>query len=112
MRVSPSDELPEPVAAVVVAINNGDEDAFVAAFAPDGYVDDWGRVLRGPDGVRSWSQTDAIGMNASMTVLSVSTDEDTTHITFDWESNRFNGQSEAYVTVADNQLTAFRIPAG
>lgn len=105
-------ELPQPVVAVVDAINNGDEDAFVAAFAPDGYVDDWGRVLRGSDGVRSWTQTDAIGMNASMTVLSASTDGNTTHITFDWRSDRFNGQSEAYVTVTDNQVTAFRIPAG
>ncbi len=106
-----SGELPQPVAAVVDAINNGDEDAFVAAFAPDGYVDDWGRVLNGRDGVRSWSRTDAIGMNASMTVLSASTDGDTTHITFDWSSDRFNGQSEAYISVADNQVTAFRIPA-
>jgi hypothetical protein len=105
------DELPQPVAAVVDAINNGDEEAFVAAFAPDGYIDDWGRVLRGQDGIRSWSQTDAIGMNASMTVLSASTDGDTTHIIFEWKSDRFNGQSEAYVTVADNQVTAFRIPA-
>lgn len=105
-------ELPQPVAAVVDAINNGDEDSFVAAFASEGYVDDWGRVLRGPDGIRSWSQTDAIGMSASMTVLSASTDGDTTHITFDWKSDRFNGQSEAYVTVADGEVTAFRIPAG
>jgi hypothetical protein len=105
-------ELPQAVAAIVDAINNGDEDAFVAAFAPDGYVDDWGRVLHGPDGVRSWSQTDAIGMNASVTVLSASTEGDTTRIAFDWKSNRFNGQSEAYVTVADDQVTAFRIPAG
>lgn len=104
-------ELPQPVAAVVDAINNGDEDAFVAAFAPDGYVDDWGRVLQGPEGVRSWAQTDAIGMRASMTVLSASTEGDTTHITFDWKSDRFNGQSEAYVTVSGDQVGAFRIPA-
>lgn len=104
-------DLPQPVAAVVDAINNGDEDAFVAAFAPGGHVDDWGRVLRGPDGVRSWAQTDAIGMNASMTVLAASTDGDTTHITFDWESDRFNGQSEAYITVAGDKVTAFKIPA-
>lgn len=106
-----SEALPQPVKAVVDAINNSDEDAFVAAFAPDGYVDDWGRVLNGQDGVRSWSQTDAIGRNAAMTVLSASTDGDTTHLTFDWSSDRFNGQSEAYITVAGDRVTAFRIPA-
>lgn len=104
-------ELPPSVAAVVDAINKGDEDAFVAAFASDGYVDDWGKVLTGRDGVRSWSRTDAIGRNATMTVLSATTDGDTTHITFDWRSDRFNGQSEAYVTVVDGLVTAFRIPA-
>ncbi|RYJ04773.1 MAG: nuclear transport factor 2 family protein, partial [Actinomycetales bacterium] len=46
--------VPAPVSAVVDAINAGDTDAFVAAFTADGQVDDWGRVLKGPDGVRSW----------------------------------------------------------
>lgn len=73
--MSLGDELPQPVTAVVDAVNNGDEDAFVAAFVPEGYVDDWGRVLRGADGARSKAQPHAIGMNASMTVLSVSTDD-------------------------------------
>ena len=34
--MSLGDELPQPVTAVADAINNGDEDAFVAAFAPEG----------------------------------------------------------------------------
>lgn len=45
--------VPAPVQRVVDAINAADTDAFVAAFTDDGFVDDWGRVLRGPEGVRS-----------------------------------------------------------
>jgi hypothetical protein len=57
-------ELPTPVQAVVDAINAADTDAFVSGFTADGYVDDWGRVLRGPEGVRSWADSDAIGAGA------------------------------------------------
>lgn len=103
--------LPAPVARVIDAINAGDTDAFVAAFTPDGRVDDWGRILEGADGIRSWAATDAIGQSARMTVTEASSDGDVTHIRFGWESNRFNGDSEAYVTVADDRVAELRIPA-
>ncbi len=96
--------------AVVDAVNAADTEAFVAAFAPDGAVDDWGRVLRGHDGVRSWAATDAIGQEARMTVLSATTDGDVTTIEFDWRSNRFNGTSTAIVTVDGDRVSSFRIP--
>lgn len=103
-------DLPPAVAALVAAINNGDTDAFVEAFSHDAFIDDWGRQLRGHDGVRSWAETDAIGMNASMTVTAANSEGDTTEIEFDWSSNRFNGSSRAFVTVQEDQITAFRIP--
>lgn len=52
-----NDQLPDPVTAVVDAINAADTEAFVAAFAADGSVDDCGRVLTGPEGRR---QPDAL----------------------------------------------------
>ena len=42
--------LPAPVQRVVDSINSADAEAFVAAFTDDGIVNDWGRVLGGPDG--------------------------------------------------------------
>lgn len=102
--------LPGPVQAVVDAINAADTDAFVDAFTPDGSVDDWGRVLRGPDGVRSWAGTDAIGMEAQMTVLSAETDGDTTRIHFNWVSRRFTGESDAIVVVDGDKVASFTIP--
>ena len=105
------DELPEPVQVLVDAINDGDTEAFVAAFSTDGRVDDWGRVLRGRDGVRSWADTDAIGMNASINITNASTEGTVTRIWFDWRSNRFTGPSEAYVTVTGDKVSEFRIPA-
>ncbi len=102
--------LPTAVQAVVDAINAGDTDAFVAAFTPDGRVDDWGRVLAGPEGLRSWADTDAIGAGARMTVLDASTEGDVTEVRFDWRSRVFNGESTAFVTVLDSKVSEFRIP--
>lgn len=103
-------ELPAPVRAVVEAINAGDMEAFVNAFSADGSVDDWGRVLAGPAGIRSWGETDAIGKHAQMTVLSAATDGATTTVHFDWRSDRFNGESDAIITVVGDKVAHFRIP--
>ena len=104
-------ELNPAVAAVVDAINDGDEEAFVAAFTDDGQVDDWGRVLPGPDGARSCARTDAIGMGARMGVLEATERDDVTELRFTWSSRRFNGESRAFVTVRDGKVSEFRIPA-
>ncbi|WP_424935421.1 MULTISPECIES: nuclear transport factor 2 family protein [Bacteria] len=102
--------LPAPVRRMIDAINAADTDAFVAAFAPDGYVDDWGRVLRGAEGVRSWAGSDAIGAGAQMTVLSVESDGGTTRVHFDWRSNVFNGESDGIFVVEGDRLASFTIP--
>ncbi|MGV9409392.1 nuclear transport factor 2 family protein [Nocardia sp. NPDC003693] len=101
-----------PVQAVVDAINAADTDAFVEAFTEDGVVDDWGRRLSGPAGVRDWANSDAIGAGARMTVTDAETDGPVTHIRFGWRSRVFNGDSEAFVTVRDDKVSEFRIPAG
>ncbi|MCW8060452.1 hypothetical protein [Agrobacterium tumefaciens] len=103
--------LPPALQAAVDAINAGDEEAFVAAFSPDGLINDWGRILKGYEGVRSWARSDAIGAGAVMTVTGAATTVNTTHIVFDWKSHVFNGRSEAYVTIPDRLIAEFRIPA-
>lgn len=102
--------VPAPVQAVVDSINDGDTDAFVAVFTDGGYVDDWGRVLRGPSGVRSWAVSDAIGAGAQMEILEAQTNGDVTEIRFSWKSRVFNGVSSAFVTVEGEKVSAFRIP--
>ena len=102
--------LPTPVQAMVDAINAADTDAFVAAFTPDGFVSDWGTVKSGPAGVRSWAGSDAIGAGARMTVLSASTEGDTTRIRFGWSSRVFNGESDGVFVVDGDKLASFTIP--
>lgn len=103
-------EVPAPVQAMVDAINDADTDAFVAAFTADGFVSDWGTVKSGPDGVRSWAGSDAIGAGARMTVLSAQTDGDTTRIRFGWSSTVFTGESDGIFVVVGDRLASFTIP--
>ncbi|GAB3599878.1 nuclear transport factor 2 family protein [Microbacterium tumbae] len=106
----PDIPLPAPVQALVDAINRADTEAFVAAFAPEGFVSDWGTVKVGPEGVRDWAATDAIGAGARMTVLSAETSGDTTRIRFGWTSSVFNGESDGIFIVAGDKLASFTIP--
>lgn len=102
--------VPAPVQAMVDAINAADTEAFVSAFTADGFVSDWGTVKSGPDGVRSWAGSDAIGAGARMTVLSAVTEGDTTRIRFGWSSRVFNGESDGIFVVEGDKLASFTIP--
>ncbi|MGS0560668.1 nuclear transport factor 2 family protein [Microbacterium aurugineum] len=102
--------LPAPVQAMVDAINAADTEAFVRAFTPAGFVDDWGTVKAGPGGVRGWADSDAIGAGAQMTVLSATTDGDTTRIRFAWSSSVFNGESDGIFVIEGDKLASFTIP--
>lgn len=102
--------LPAPVRALVEAINAGDTDAFVAIFADDGFIDDWGNVRSGSEGVRSWADTDAIGVGARMTVLTAVTVGDMTRVRFSWESRKFTGESTGLFVTDGDRLSSFTIP--
>lgn len=103
-------DLPAPVAAFTRAINDADTEAFVALFADDGYVDDWGTEYRGHARVRRWAGSDAIGAGAKMTILSARTEGEVTTIRFDWRSRVFNGESTGIFTVSGDKLASFVIP--
>ena len=102
---------PEAVWKLVGAINTADTEAFVAAFSPDGVIDDWGRKLVGRQGQRSWAASDAIGAQAQMTLLGSETSGAVTEIRFDWRSTVFTGDGHAFVTIEDGLITQFRIPS-
>ncbi|GAA2016453.1 nuclear transport factor 2 family protein [Microbacterium ulmi] len=57
-------QLPAAIRTFIDATNRGDSDAFVAAFASDAHLDDWGRGFDGHAGIRSWDRTDNIGKRA------------------------------------------------
>lgn len=103
-------ELPAPVTAFVDAINTANTDAFVALFALQGRISDWGTQYQGHDKIRQWASTDAIGAGAQMAILTATTDGNVTTMTFDWRSSVFNGTSTGIFTLDDKEIVSFVIP--
>ncbi|MFF1573270.1 nuclear transport factor 2 family protein [Leifsonia sp. NPDC058292] len=67
------EQVPAPVLAAIDAANSGDLDGFLDAFAPNGSVDDWGRVFTGREQVRRWSDAEFIGAHVTLDELSYTT---------------------------------------
>lgn len=103
--------LPPPVRAVFDATNAADSDAFVAAFAPDGVIDDWGTTYQGHDGIRGWNNTDNIGVQARLDPSGAAWDHDEYVVTATVSGNGFNGESHFRFQVADNLVTRMTIRA-
>src|SRR5258705_7926716 len=106
-----SDEIPAPVQRALTAIDAQDNEAFVAAFAADGFVDDWGREFRGHDRIRSWSENELIGKRATFTGTEVSTPGNPLTILTQVGGNGFNGPSHFTFETTNGQLTSMTITA-
>ncbi|WP_232665183.1 nuclear transport factor 2 family protein [Pseudonocardia sp. TRM90224] len=66
-----STPVPAALQAFIDATNNGDSEAFVAAFTDDAVLDDWGRVVHGHEGVASWNRTDNIGVRSHFELVGI-----------------------------------------
>jgi len=106
-----SAELPTAIRAFVEATNAADTDAFLAAFAPDATLDDWGRVFRGADGIAAWNRTDNIGVQAHFDVVEHAPGaEDGTHVvTLRVSGNGYNGTGPMTFTVRDGRIVSLVI---
>jgi limonene-1,2-epoxide hydrolase len=59
------------VAGYLAAVNAFDVDAIVAAFAPNAYVNDARREIRGVDAIRRWVEKEMVGDHVTMEPLEV-----------------------------------------
>ena len=104
-------EIPAAVRRALAAIDALDNDAFVAAFAEDGYVDDWGREFRGHDRIRSWSDNELIGKRATFTGTQVTTPGNPLTILTQVGGDGFNGPSHFTFEVEGDLVTRMTIRA-
>lgn len=104
----PPAAVPAAIQEFIDATNAGDTERFVATFTDDAYLNDWGREFRGPDGVRSWNETDNIGMKSQFELISVEPgsahDEYTANIKV--TSNRFNGTGPFKFELRDGKIAS------
>jgi hypothetical protein len=100
-----------PIQRALTAIDEQDNDAFVAAFAPDGFVDDWGRQFRGPAAIRSWSENELIGKRATFTGTEIATPGNPLTIVTQVGGDGFNGPSHFTFEVAGDLIASMTITA-
>lgn len=105
-------DLPEPVSRFIDTVNRHDEDGFLNAFTSDGYVDDWGRVFRGRESIKAWSDKEFIGANGVLTVQEQTVDGDQATVVGDWASSHANGLSSFTFILAGDKLSAMVIREG
>lgn len=107
----PAAAAPTAVQTLLNAANRGDTEAFLAGFAPDGVVDDWGHEYSGPDAIRSWSDAEFIGVAVSLTVLEAATDGAVTTVRAQVGGRGFKGPSHFAFTTAGRAITRMQIRA-
>lgn len=100
----------EAVLAFIAATNSADDDAFVAVFTDDAYINDWGRVFRGHQGVASWNRTDNIGAGMRFELVSTTHGGDDVYkVTLKAASRRFNGIGMMRIAVRGGLITRLDI---
>ncbi|ARF55768.1 nuclear transport factor 2 family protein [Streptomyces gilvosporeus] len=105
----PTPPLPAPVDRALRAANGGDIDGFLAAFADDGAVNDWGREFRGPEEIREWSDAEFIGRQVTLEVTAVRAQGATTVVSLQVGGNGYTGPSDFAFTVEGDRITLMRI---
>ncbi|MFJ6750766.1 MULTISPECIES: nuclear transport factor 2 family protein [unclassified Streptomyces] len=101
--------LPTPVERALYCANGGDTDGFLAAFADDGAVNDWGREFRGHQAIRGWSDGEFIGKQVTLEVTGARTEGATTTVSTQVGGNGYNGPSSFAFTTDKNLITLMRI---
>ena len=91
--MSATDELDPAVAAVLDATNAEDSGAFLAAFADDAVVDDWGRRFVGREAIAAWDAGENIGVHARFTVTGVRAEGAGQAVDVQVSGGGFNGPS-------------------
>jgi ketosteroid isomerase-like protein len=92
-------EAPRAIQCMIDATNAGDRDAFVDCFTEDVYLEDWGRGFHGKDGVRSWDETDNIGVGMHFDIEDARREDSVWIVTVRARSERFSGQGKMRITL-------------
>lgn len=104
-----TDTLPPPIDRFVTAVNAGDTPGFLACFAPDAVVDDWGRCFTGHAGIQGWSDGELIGAKGVLAVRSVAATGGRIVLKGHWASKVFTGDSSFDFRIADGLIRAMKI---
>lgn len=104
-------ETPRAIRTFIDSTNEEDTEGFLAVFADDATLDDWGRVFHGPAGIASWNQTDNIGKHSRFDVVEVAQGSAPGQyvVTVDVTGEGYNGLGTMTFTVAGDRVASLVI---
>ena len=102
-------ELEAPIAAMIDATNREDSAAFLAAFAPDAMLVDWGTEYAGRERIAEWNRTDNIGRHSRIEVRDASRIGDVTTVTIQVTGEGYNGGGAFVFRTAEGLITRMDI---
>lgn len=101
--------LPPPVAALLAATEALDTAAFLAVFADDGVVDDWGRTIQGAEAIRGWSDAEYIGKRVTLAQTGARREGPECVVTAIVGGDGFNGPSTFAFRVVGDRIARMTI---
>lgn len=105
------DRVPAVVREALERANIHDTSSFLGCFAPDGAVDDWGRVFTGHEQIRRWSDAEFIGKNVILSDLRFGGDGDHIVVQATVGGEGYTGPSTFTFTLREGKIRLMRITA-
>jgi hypothetical protein len=97
-------DLEPPIRAMLDATNRGDSDAFLAAFADDAVLDDWGRTFTGHEEIAGWNARENIGVNSHIEVTGVERSGDSIRVGVAVSGDGYNGGGAFTFVLAGDRI--------
>lgn len=97
-------DLPDAVRDFFDATNASDTQRFLAAFAPDGAVDDWGRVFRGRDEISRWNDNENMGVDSHFELTRHSVEGDVHIVGIHVTGRGYNGGGSMEFTLDGDRI--------
>jgi ketosteroid isomerase-like protein len=84
-------DLEPAIRQMLDATNNGDNEAFLDAFAEDAVIDDWGRTFTGRAEIAGWNDRENIGVHSHIEATDVQRDGDEIRVGVQVTGDGYNG---------------------
>lgn len=103
-------KLPKTIEDFVKAVNDGDNERFLAFFDKEkGVINDWGRKFVGHEAIKSWSDKEFIGAKGKMTPTKIEQKDDEYRLFADWKSSFYSGASLFIFILEGEKIKEMRI---
>jgi ketosteroid isomerase-like protein len=86
------------------ATNRGDSNGFLDAFAPDGVLEDWGRVFTGREEIAGWNERENIGVRSHIEPGAVTREGNAYRVEVQVTGEGYNGGGAMTFTLREGKI--------